>query len=186
MFSYLVPFLLPLPSQSHTHTHTHRFLLRSAATDTLTDINQTLLHAAAGAGHLEICAMLLSRTEIDINAQNESGKTALLMAVEAGFAPICELLLTAQCDVRKESFRGKIPIYAAAELNRLDIAKMLLPFTKQADLCVVIVLHSLSLFCVCVCVCVFLLLKIFKSLGFCVCVCVCVCVCEISKFLYDS
>lgn len=50
------------------------FVLGMWMQDTISDVNQTLLHAAAGAGHLEICAMLLSRTEIDINAQSETGE----------------------------------------------------------------------------------------------------------------
>ncbi len=57
------------------------------------------------------------------------------MAVEAGFAEVCDLLLKARCDVRKETFRGKIPLYAAAEMNRMDIVRLLLPYALIPPAC---------------------------------------------------
>ncbi len=97
----------------------------------MSDINQTLLHAAAGGGHTAVIELILKYTEIDINAQSETGKTALFMAVEGVFADSCVTLLKAKADVRKETARAKIPIYVAAETNKAEIVKILLPYTKQ-------------------------------------------------------
>merc|ERR1712154_249945 len=37
-------------------------------------------------------------------------------------------------DVRRETCRGKIPLYAAAEKQFVEIVKEILPFTKERDL----------------------------------------------------
>ena len=56
--------------------------------------------------------LLLERCDIDINLQNSTGKTALYAAVEEGHIEAVQALLkTGLCDVRKETFRGKIPLY---------------------------------------------------------------------------
>jgi len=54
--------------------------------------DETPLHFAARAGHLEACKLLIAKGS-DINAANTDGHTALVIAAEHKMSAVCELML---------------------------------------------------------------------------------------------
>ena len=73
----------------------------------------TALHYAASNGHREICELLISNSNIDINVKDNIGDTALHSAASNGHREICELFMSnSNIDISIETNKG----YTASEL----------------------------------------------------------------------
>ncbi|OQR96508.1 hypothetical protein ACHHYP_15493 [Achlya hypogyna] len=90
------------------------------------DGNRPLI-TAAEKGHLEVVTRLLKETHrLDLNAQNQDGKTALYQASCFGHAAICRALLAAGADVSIATSKGVAPIVIAIVVQNIDIVELLL------------------------------------------------------------
>ncbi|MHB9130482.1 MAG: ankyrin repeat domain-containing protein [Armatimonadota bacterium] len=85
----------------------------------------TLLHAAANLGQIEIAHYLLANGA-DVNTQNHEGVTALLWASRKGYLDICKLLLSYQSDVNIATDTLWFPLHEAAAEGHRDIVCLLL------------------------------------------------------------
>lgn len=87
-------------------------LKRKAKTDTITTDGKTLYHAAFWSlpfilVNIDIIKLLLECKNIDINASDKNGNTALSLAIDNRLVSVVELLLTAQdLDVNKKTRGG--------------------------------------------------------------------------------
>lgn len=76
---------------------------------------QTALFVAAGAGHTNIVARLLTVHGIDVNAKNKKEWTALMYAAMRGHIEIVKLLAVPSIDVNAKDEEGKTAFMHAAE-----------------------------------------------------------------------
>ncbi len=107
-------------------------LARKADPNTSDKENRTPLYVASEKGYLRICETLFEKSEAtDIHLSSKSGKTPLYVAAEKGHALVCRFLLQNGANVRQETFRGKIALYAAAEGQFVQTVRELLPYTEE-------------------------------------------------------
>jgi len=125
------------PAAHRNHSNTLNLLLRAGADVNVRDVDdQTLmLHLASekperpGKWGKEVIQILLG-TNIDLEAKDKDGRTALLWAAATGKEALTELLLTGRSQntacVNATNNRGKTALHLAAENNRLNIVRILL------------------------------------------------------------
>lgn len=88
---------------------------------------QTSLIIAARHGHAEVVRLLLDRSSVDVNAQDDNGDTALAAAASAGYIVIVRLLLRdARVDVNREDWDGRTPLAQAAIAGSTEVVRLLL------------------------------------------------------------
>lgn len=79
--------------------------------------NQTLLHLAAGVKSSEVISYLIS-LGLSVNQCDDSGRTALHMAVDSGFDENTKILLESDgIDIDKTDVNGETALHIAAELK---------------------------------------------------------------------
>ena len=88
---------------------------------------QTLLHQAAFHGHLIIIQELLGRDSVKgiLNAQNDTGSTALHLAALGGHAKIVTLFIESDAKLGIEDTDGQTPLHIAADNGREQIVREL-------------------------------------------------------------
>merc|ERR1712013_860606 len=128
-------------------------LQRGAEPNCVDKENRTPLYIAAENGYVAVCRCLLdlnisdeesdedeakaqsdAELKVDIHLASKSGKTPLYVSSENGHVEVVSFLLERGSNVRQETCRGKIPLYAAAEKQFASIVKAILPYTLEADL----------------------------------------------------
>ncbi|OQR81985.1 hypothetical protein THRCLA_11235 [Thraustotheca clavata] len=83
---------------------------------------------AAEKGHYTVVKRLLAEVDkINVNVQNQEGKTALYQASCFGHFEICKALLRAKADVTISTSKGVVPIVIAIVVQNIDIIQLLLP-----------------------------------------------------------
>ncbi|KDO31845.1 hypothetical protein SPRG_03765 [Saprolegnia parasitica CBS 223.65] len=87
---------------------------------------QTLLHLAAGRGYERLTRALLAK-HVELNDQDDGGKTALVVAVLSANIAIFRLLVDANADVHITTSEGYSAFYIAARTNQAAMAQVLLP-----------------------------------------------------------
>jgi len=96
------------------------------------DLDNTLLHIAAGAGHLESVEFLLSKRDLikpSLNKQNHIGDTPLHKAAFRGYHEVIKQLLKGGCDSKVKNRDGKIPV----DLARDDETRNLFPEYRDEE-----------------------------------------------------
>ncbi len=83
------------------------------------------LKSAIVAGKKEIAKLLIEK-QADLNLQNISGYTALMLAIENGANEIAILLIEAQADLNLQSSYGSTALMLAIENRANEIAKLLI------------------------------------------------------------
>lgn len=91
---------------------------------------ETALILAVKGGHVEVVRELLNRTDIDVNAVNDLGWTALLEAIVLGNnsdndQQIVQLLIENGADVNKTDREGMTPLQHAEKLEFAEMVTML-------------------------------------------------------------
>lgn len=114
------------------YVDTVKMLLNSGA-DTVNAERKTVLMIAVEGGHLELVENLLDRN-INVNAADDSGWTALHGAASSGSPKLVRLLLDAgaRADVLDEYF-GATPLVFAARLGHTDVLKVMLEKDVDVD-----------------------------------------------------
>ncbi|KAL6052488.1 Fem-1-like protein b [Balamuthia mandrillaris] len=106
-------------------------LVSSTSVKERDDMDNTPLHLAAGAGHLDMVQLLLEdKYGADINAQNEHGKTPLHQAAWRGNLAIVKLLTARGAKQDIEDRDGHLP----RDLARNKEIRALLPKPTEDDL----------------------------------------------------
>jgi ankyrin repeat protein len=98
----------------------------------VTETDRTLLHIAAGKGHLRTCRLLLENGA-DINALTSKGMTPLCLAVLCNSREVCELLLNKKADVNLGG-NTLTPLYVAIHGGSAEICELLLEYTAQVEM----------------------------------------------------
>lgn len=95
------------------------------------DLNPQLIEAARN-GEIEQVRQLLTEN-VDVNAKDAGGRTALFFAARNGSRDICELLLTNKADVNAKSNGGFTPLMAAIRCNQRDVCELLLAMNADVN-----------------------------------------------------
>ncbi|KIW80446.1 hypothetical protein Z517_07062 [Fonsecaea pedrosoi CBS 271.37] len=103
-----------------------RYLKRGANINTMDESRCTVLHKAALNGRTEVTRILLAQNNLDVNAQDEDGQTALYGATVRKEEAIIELLLKAGAKITIETTTGDTALHQAASENYLQGVELLL------------------------------------------------------------
>lgn len=107
------------------HVSFLRHLIQTYNYDLQHDEAQMMFNRAAAAGHKEIVKLLLGRYDVDVNKRDDSGSTALFLAVQACHKDVVAVLLERKdIDINAESSGGSA-FGAALGSGREDFAEML-------------------------------------------------------------
>lgn len=88
---------------------------------------RTLLHHAAGHGHLKLCRHVVNVIKADINARDESGETSLALAAGNKHVDVVEYLLEQHADVSAAAgAEGSAAIHRAAASGSTTTVQLLL------------------------------------------------------------
>jgi ankyrin repeat protein len=90
------------------------------------------LHVAAAGGRVELIELLLKHSAAVSAAEEESGETALHLAVRHGHREAAALLLVRGAPVNAQDGKGRTPLYRAAERGDEELVRLLLK--HRADL----------------------------------------------------
>ncbi|MDF2966039.1 MAG: serine/threonine-protein phosphatase 6 regulatory ankyrin repeat subunit A-like [Rickettsiaceae bacterium] len=90
----------------------------------VTDDNDTMLHAAAQSGNLDLVRLFLSKG-LQPNTSNALGGTALYIASEKGYTEIVEYLLQQKVIIIPENTYGDTALHIAVKKGHLEIVKLL-------------------------------------------------------------
>ena len=88
------------------------------------DAEDTLLHLAAGDGHVKLVEFLL-QNNVDIDAKNNVQKTPLHLASENGHHEIAEILLQNGANVSAETESKDTPLFLAAQKGHFGVVTVL-------------------------------------------------------------
>ena len=95
------------------------------ATNTPPPVSPDALHNAAQAGDIEILKAALA-TDVDVNARDSRGRTALMHAVNKGYLLLVSELLKAQADVDIRAPDGATALFMAAAHGHTEIIELLM------------------------------------------------------------
>ena len=76
--------------------------------------SRTPLHLAAHFGHVEIIQRLLLEKDLDINATDQQGMTALHAAISRGYKETCDALLKSEANATVTTANGQTCLHLAA------------------------------------------------------------------------
>jgi ankyrin repeat protein len=74
----------------------------------------------------ELAALILEKTTVDINADNNFHETAIMIAAQHGYTKICEQLILKGAKVNVANLSGHTPLMIAAECGHVDCCNLLL------------------------------------------------------------
>ena len=109
------------------HSEAVAAMLDAGAAATYLDPEQrTLLHWASVGGHTAVCQALLTSQQLDINARDGSGRTALHNAAYAEHPELVELLLQHQADPNAQDEQGISAMHWAASRQSSGVVQALI------------------------------------------------------------
>lgn len=91
------------------------------------------LMLAAERGHPDIVRLFIARKDVDIDAQNGRGETALKLAVQRGHTDVVQILADHGADVDKQDAGGMNALMWAAANNYGDAAQILVTHTRKIN-----------------------------------------------------
>mmetsp|Transcript_68651 Transcript_68651/g.128066 ORF Transcript_68651/g.128066 Transcript_68651/m.128066 type:complete len:121 (+) Transcript_68651:67-429(+) len=94
---------------------------------------QQKLLAAASAGDVSVCEEVLARAPKTLEACDQSGKTALLHAAQAGHASVCRLLLQKHADVEATDKDNGTPLRYACRAKHQECIALLLDYGAEVE-----------------------------------------------------
>lgn len=109
-------------------SYTHTVIDQPSLMNRISFKSCNALHLAAYYGHVAVLELLLSRSDIDVNANNEHGLTPLHVAAHQGHSRIVTSLLNSQsCDIDAADFHGLTALHHAAARGHATIIDILWP-----------------------------------------------------------
>ncbi|XP_065826100.1 uncharacterized protein [Oscarella lobularis] len=103
----------------------------------LCDINirtkdgSTALHVASSNGQTAVTEYLIDHCGVNVNEQNNDGRTSLMNACQKGHLDTVQLLVSKQCDINVRTKSGKTALFLSCSGGQNDIADFLI---KRKDL----------------------------------------------------
>jgi len=97
----------------------------------------TILHWVASDHRTEIrqiIAKMLIDAGVDVNVQNEKGRTALIFATKWNYIEIVQMLIDAKADLNIQDEIGNTALHYAVEYYRPEIALMLIDAGANRDI----------------------------------------------------
>ncbi|XP_065346583.1 serine/threonine-protein phosphatase 6 regulatory ankyrin repeat subunit B-like [Cloeon dipterum] len=93
----------------------------------VTEDKNTSLHLAINMYDysIEVIRWLLDEAQVDVNAKNENGETALMTACSKNRFDVIQILLENKADVSIQDNKGRTALHHAARSGHLDMIKML-------------------------------------------------------------
>ena len=89
-------------------------------------LNEMLLMSVVAKNDVASLKILLKITEVDIDQLNESGKSALMVAVAYDYVECVQVLIDAKAQIDLPDENGFTALMFAAQFNRIEIVKQLL------------------------------------------------------------
>ena len=77
-------------------------------------------------GHEEIVKVLMDQPSVDVDAKNNSGKTALHFACSEGHREVCQVLLNFGANIKAISTDKTTPLHSAIFNGHSEVARMIL------------------------------------------------------------
>ena len=81
---------------------------------------------AARGGHEEIVKVFLDQPSVEVDAKDNSGKTALHFACSEGHRKVCQILLNFGADVKAISADKTTPLHSAILNGHSEVARVIL------------------------------------------------------------
>lgn len=94
----------------------------------------TALHLAANSGSGEICALLLTVAQVEVDARSTTRRTPLHIAALCGFPDILDMLLQRGADINATDNDGYTALHLAASLGHLATVQRLLNYDPDFTL----------------------------------------------------
>lgn len=104
---------------------------KGAEVEAVDILGDNCLILACKHNHLETVEWLVENTDIQINARNSEGDTALFIAIANNNIDIIECLLAYDADPNAVNYSKKTPLKMACQGQRTEITHMLLDFKAQ-------------------------------------------------------
>lgn len=100
-------------------------LRRGAAVDAVDDQGCSILHYAAGGGHVEVVKFCVKKLKMNSSVQDSEGDTPLLVAAFEGHTEVVEWLLKNGSSVQERNHEGMSAALAAAAGEHPDVIEIL-------------------------------------------------------------
>lgn len=95
----------------------------------------TPLHVATQYGNKEITERLLSVKNLQIDATNQDGSTALHLAISRGYEDICRDLIDKGASINITTKQGHTCLHLAADVGNTDIVSLVIQTGKYEGCC---------------------------------------------------
>ncbi|PAA83323.1 hypothetical protein BOX15_Mlig001130g2 [Macrostomum lignano] len=115
-----------------THLDCAEILISHQADLSLKDSrDQTALHCAILSNNGQLATLLLKQSTVEIDCQDENGKTALLIAVENEMADVVNFLLENGADWSQADLKQATPLSVALERGNPDVVRAILEYDSE-------------------------------------------------------
>ena len=103
-------------------------LLKRGAEPNVTSTSNgcTALHVATQFGHKKIIERLLSTKNLDIDATDYQGTTAIHIAISRGYEDICRYLINDGASINISTKQGHTCLHLAANVGSMDIVDLVI------------------------------------------------------------
>jgi len=103
-------------------------LLKRGAKPNVTSTSSgcTALHVATQFGHKKIIERLLSTKNLDIDATDQQGMTALHIAISRGYEDVCRYLINNGASINISTKQGRTCLHLAANAGSTDIVDLVI------------------------------------------------------------
>lgn len=95
--------------------------------------NRTPLMYASEQGAIENVQMLLERNDVEVDAQDTDGRTALFMTIESKHQSIVALLINKDVDINHQDKEGLTPLMCAVRSGQKEIMDLLLEHGARTE-----------------------------------------------------
>ena len=108
-----------------------RLISKGADPEAVDVVGDNCLTLACKNNYLPVVEWLVENTNLNVNARNAEGNTALFIAVMQENVDICECLLAYDADVNSENYAKKTPLKLGCSQQNTALVHMLLDFKAQ-------------------------------------------------------
>jgi ankyrin repeat protein len=115
-----------IPNNNHEHFKIQSQLEKGIGVHDMTINGISLLSCSVIYNSADLCSLMLSFPQTNINAKDSNGETALHKAIRQGNIDIAKMLIELGADVNIAGINGETALHKAIRQGNIDIAKMLI------------------------------------------------------------